>query len=160
MSEDPNIFDPGEWERSLGPARATRLGAQAGSEQLGATLFELDPGAQAAPYHLHYANEELLLVVEGELELRTPEGLRTVPAGAVVAFVAGPDGAHRVRNISAARARYLVISTMRFPEIAEQLATGTVLPMKGPGDGWAFPANSAGDYQMLTKAALRAERDE
>ena len=100
MSEDPNIFDPGEWERSMGPARGTRLGAQAGCEQLGAAIYELDAGAQAAPYHLHHANEELLIVLEGELELRTSEGLRTVPAGALVAFVAGPDGAHRVRNVS------------------------------------------------------------
>lgn len=104
-------------------------------------------------------DEELLIVLEGERELRTPEGLRTVTAGALVAFVAGPDGAHRVRNRSGGRARYLVVSTMRFPEIAEQLATGTVLPMIAPGDGWAFAAGTAGDYMALTKEALAAEQD-
>jgi hypothetical protein len=32
-------------------------------------------------------------------------------------------GAHRVRNVSDAPARYLLVSTMRFPEVAEQLDT-------------------------------------
>jgi hypothetical protein len=46
---------------------------------------------------------------------------------------------------------------MRFPEIAEQLDTGTVLPLKGPADGWAFPAGSDGDYIALTIEALQAD---
>jgi uncharacterized cupin superfamily protein len=153
-----NIFEPDRWERDLGGARGTRLGPQAGARDLGITLYELDPGAQAAPYHLHHANEELLIVLEGELELRTPDGLRTVARGDVVGFPTGPAGAHRVRNVSSASTRYLVVSTMRFPEVAEQLDTGTILPMKGPGEGWAFPAGSEGDYIQLTMAALQADQ--
>ncbi|HZU39999.1 MAG TPA: cupin domain-containing protein [Solirubrobacteraceae bacterium] len=156
MSET-NVFDPGPWERELGPARGTRLGPAGGCRELGCTIYELDPGAQAAPYHLHHGNEEMLVVLAGELELRTPEGTRTVAAGALVGFPVGPGGAHRVRNTSSGRARYLVVSTMRFPDVAEQLDTGTVLPMKGPGDGWAFAADAAGDYMELTLAALRAD---
>jgi uncharacterized cupin superfamily protein len=75
----------------------------------------------------------------------------------VVAFAAGPDGAHSLRNRSQAPARYVIVSTMRFPEIAEQLDTGTVLGLKGPADGWAFPAGSAGDYMELTLQALAAD---
>lgn len=157
MSTEANIFDPGPWERDLGPARGTRLGPRAGAVELGCTLYELDPNGQAAPYHLHHGNEELLIVLKGELELRTPEGTRTVTAGALVAFPVGPTGAHRVRNVSDTRARYLVVSTMRFPEVAEQLDTGTVLPMTASGAGWAFPAEAAGDYMALTLAALRAD---
>jgi len=153
-----NIFEPGEWERDLGSARGSRLGPRAGARDLGVSLYELDAGAQAVPYHVHYANEELLIVLEGELELRTPEGTRVVSRGDVVGFPAGPEGAHRVCNVSGERARYLVISTMRFPEVAEQLDTGTVLPMKGPGDGWAFPAGTAGDYIQLTMAAIEADQ--
>ncbi len=157
MAEDPNVFEHAEWERDLGPARGTRVGAAAGARDLGCTLYELDSGAQAVPYHMHHGNEELLIVLDGTLELRTPAGTRDVGKGAVVAFPAGPDGAHRVRNASDAVARYLVISTMRFPEVAEQLDTGTVLPLKGPGEGWAFPADSAGDYMALTMEALQAD---
>jgi uncharacterized cupin superfamily protein len=157
MSNDPNVFEPGPWERELGPARGTRLAAAAGASDLGCTLYELDPGAQAAPYHAHHANEELLIVVDGTLELRTPTGLRELARGAVVAFPAGPGGAHRVRNTSSAPVRYLMLSTMRFPEVAEYHDTGTILAMKGPGDGWSFPAGSEGDYVALVREALAAD---
>jgi uncharacterized cupin superfamily protein len=155
MSEQPNVFQMSTWERDLGSARGTRLGPGAGSAELGCTLYELDPGGQAAPYHLHNANEELLIVLEGSLELRTPAGRRPLDKGAVVGFRAGPDGAHRVRNVGDEKARYLMISTMRFPEVAEQLDTGTILPMRAPGDGWAFPSGAAGDYIALTMEAIR-----
>ncbi len=156
MPDEPNIFTT-DWERDLGAARGSRLAAPAGATDLGCAVFELDPGGQVAPYHVHHANEELLLVLEGTLELRTPAGRREVARGAVVSFPAGPDGAHRLRNTSEAPARYLMVSTMRYPEVAEQLDTGTVLAMKGPGDGWAFPAGSDGDYAALLTEALRAD---
>lgn len=156
-SEDPNIFEVTAWERDLGAVRGTRVAAAAGARELGATLYELDPGAAGSPYHVHHGNEELLLVLEGELELRAPDGRRRLAPGAVVSFPVGPAGAHRVRNAGEGRARYLVISTMRFPEVAEQVDTGTVLAMRGPGDGWAFAAGSAGDYMELTIEAIRAE---
>jgi hypothetical protein len=35
---------------------------------------------------------------------------------------------------------------MRFPEVAEQLDTGTILSLVGPTEGWAFPGEAAGDY--------------
>ena len=92
MSDDPNILEP-EWDVHMPEApfhaRASRIAHRAGSERVGATLYELDPGGASAPYHLHYANEELLVVLEGEPELRTAEGVRQLATGAVVAFPAG-----------------------------------------------------------------------
>lgn len=158
MTDDHNVFEMTSWERDLGSARGTRLGPLAGSRELGCSLFELDPGGQAAPYHLHHGNEELLIVLDGELELRTPEGTRTVGRGAVVGFLAGPAGAHRLRNTSDRPARYILISTMRFPEVAEQLDTGTILAMSEPGTGWAFAAGSEGDYIQLTMQAIEADQ--
>jgi uncharacterized cupin superfamily protein len=109
MTDDPNVFETESWERDLGAARGSRLGPRAGSSELGCALYELDPGGQATPYHMHHGNEELLIVLDGELELRTPEGKRGVAKGAVVGFPAGPAGAHRLRNVSGSRARYLLI---------------------------------------------------
>jgi uncharacterized cupin superfamily protein len=152
-----NVHGPVEWERDLGAARGSRLGPGLGLAKLGCTLYELDPGGQAAPYHLHHGNEEMLIVLDGELELRTPEGARTVTAGDVAGFAAGPSGAHRLRNISSARARYLLVSTMHFPEVAEQLDTGTILALTGPAEGHAFAAGSGGDYMELTRAAIEAD---
>jgi uncharacterized cupin superfamily protein len=157
MPEEIDVFGHTDWERDLGTARGTRVGAAAGARDLGCTLYELDPGGQAAPYHMHHGNEELLIVLDGVLELRTPDGTREVARGAVVAFPAGLDGAHRVRNTSDRAVRYLMVSTTRFPDVAEQLDTGTVLAIRGPADGWAFPAESAGDYMALTMDALQAD---
>jgi uncharacterized cupin superfamily protein len=157
VGDEPNVFGEIAWEREFGAARGIRLGPSAGLEQLGCSVFELDPGGQATPYHLHHGNEELLVVLDGELELRTPDGLRSVSKGAVVGFPTGPAGAHRLRNASSAKARYALVSTMKFPEVAEQLDTGTILPMSAPGEGWAFAADANGDYMALTIKAIEAD---
>jgi uncharacterized cupin superfamily protein len=158
MTDDPNIFEPDIWDQAMGAVRGRRMGAAAGSVDLGCALYELDPGGQAAPYHIHHANEELLIVLNGSLELRTPAGVRAVERGAVVAFPVGPDGAHRVRNASDAPARYLIVSTMRVPEVAEHVDTGTVLAMTGAGSGWAFPSGSDADFLAVVTEAIQADR--
>jgi uncharacterized cupin superfamily protein len=138
---DPNVFEP-EWEHEAEEPfalRATRVGAAAGASALGATVYELDPGGAVSPYHVHYGNEEMLVVVAGTPSVRTPDGVRELAPGAVVAFPAGADGAHRVFNASAEPARVLLISTMGFPEVAEHVDTGAVLTMSAAGQGKVFP---------------------
>lgn len=156
---EPNALEP-EWDVELGEppflARAMRLGPRTGARELGATLYEIDPGGTIAPYHLHHGNEELLLVLSGAPELRAPEGVRELPAGAVVAFPRGPAGAHSVTNRSGAAVRVLVVSTMNFPEVAEHLDTGTWLAVLGPRDGKAFPAGSDIPFMEAVVKAIRA----
>jgi uncharacterized cupin superfamily protein len=48
-----------------------RVSRQAGGERLGLSLWELPPGEAAYPYHYHYAEEELLVVLTGQPSLRT-----------------------------------------------------------------------------------------
>lgn len=156
MADDPNAVST-DRDRDLGGVRGTQLGPRAGSRDLGCAVYELDPGAQATPYHMHHGQEELLVVLSGTPELRTPEGTRALPPGAIVAFPAGAAGAHRVRNASAEPCRYLMISTLRMPDVAEQLDTGTVLAMTGPAGGWAFPAGADEDYVRLTMEAIEAD---
>ena len=98
--DDLNLFATIDGERDIGPARGSRVGGAVGARELGCTLYELDAGAQAVPYHMHHGNEELLIVLDGRLELRTPEGNRQVSRGAV----AGVPGRRRWR---ASRAQYL-----------------------------------------------------
>jgi uncharacterized cupin superfamily protein len=125
----PNVFEP-DWdaERDEAPFRwrRARLGRQAGSRDLGASLFELPPGAATFPLHAHYANEELLVVLEGTLALTRGDGSRsTLEQGAVVACPVGRDGAHRLDNEGEESARVLIVSTMRAPEINEMLEDET-----------------------------------
>jgi uncharacterized cupin superfamily protein len=125
----PNVFEP-EWdaERDEPPHRwiRSRVGRQAGSRELGASVFEVPPGAETFPLHVHHANEELLVVLAGRPTLRTLEGERELVPGEVVAFPRGRDGAHRVDNRSGAAVRFLVVSTMHAPDINEFPDSGTL----------------------------------
>jgi uncharacterized cupin superfamily protein len=161
---DPNVFSP-DYEPGTPPGvRGQRVGAAAGAQELGAALYELDPGAAVSPYHLHHANEEMLVVLEGRPLVRTPDGARRLEPGAVLAFVRGRDGAHRVANPPDAQetVRILLISTMNLPDVAEHVTTGTVLALTGPAEGRAWAAGSDADFLALYQRsmALDAEEDQ
>jgi uncharacterized cupin superfamily protein len=91
----------------------------AGAELLGATAYELSPGARWADLHYHHANEELLIVLEGTPTLHTLDGSRELARGDVVAFLRGRRGAHRLSNESSAPTRFILVSTKTTPEVVE-----------------------------------------
>lgn len=157
---DPNVFET-EWEPGTPPGlRGARVGAAAGATELGATVYELEPGAAISPYHLHYGNEELLVVLAGRPLIRTPDGTRRLEPGAVVAFPRGADGAHRVANPDGAVARVLLVSTMNLPDIAVHLATGATLAMTEPGGGLVFPGGSDQPVMDALVAAMELDAAE
>lgn len=128
----PNIFDPEfDLERDGNGAlkRQDFVGRKAGSERIGATVWELDPGATAYKYHFHYGEEEMLIVLEGTPTLRTPEGSRELAAGELLSFPVGPDGAHQLVNDSDSVARFLALSAgdstdvVKYPETGETLVS-------------------------------------
>ncbi|HEV2591756.1 MAG TPA: cupin domain-containing protein [Gaiellaceae bacterium] len=86
------------------------LTREAGAKLTGLGVYELPPGEKHWPYHFELGEEEWLIVIEGEVVLRTPEGERTMVAGDVACFVAGAAGAHTVRNDSGGRARFAMPS--------------------------------------------------
>jgi uncharacterized cupin superfamily protein len=77
----------------------------------GMSIYELDPGLSCWPYHFEVSVEEWLIVISGELMLRTPDGERELRAGDVACFRAGAAGAHAVRNHGAVPVRYAMSST-------------------------------------------------
>ena len=165
VGDDPNVNHP-EWDNELleDPfrLRAMRIGQRAGARELGATLYELEPGGAISPFHLHHGNEELLLVLAGRPRLRTPDGMPELEPGAVVAFPRGSAGAHRVTNPASAAepARIALLSTMHVPDVAEHLDTGAVLAITGPREGHAFPAGSAIAPMDAVERAMRAASDD
>jgi uncharacterized cupin superfamily protein len=112
-----------------------------GSELLGATVYEFDPGERTGPYHYEVANEECLLVLAGTPTLRHPEGRDVLDVGDLVMFPEGPDGAHELINESSEVARVLILSTMRVP-------FGCVYPDSGKVSTFAgvFPTGATVDY--------------
>ena len=95
------------------------VGERTGAELFGASVYELEPGQKTFPYHWQYVEEEMLIVLDGEPTLRTPEGKRSLNRGDAVVFKRGPEGAHLVRNDTAAPVRILMLSTHSQVEIAE-----------------------------------------
>jgi uncharacterized cupin superfamily protein len=114
----------------------TSVAFAAGSERLGASIYDLPPGEATFPYHYHLANEELLVVLHGRPHLRTPEGWRQLEEGEVVAFPVGERGAHQLVNRASDPVRLLMISEMRSPEIAVYPDSGKVGAREhAPGSG-------------------------
>ena len=125
----PSALDP-QWdaEQDRGPFRwrRARVGRQAGARELGASVFELPPGAATFPLHAHHANEEMLVVLRGRPTLRTIEGERELDEGALVSFPIGRRGAHRVENRGDTPARVLIVSTMIGPDVVEHIESEKV----------------------------------
>ena len=93
------------------------VGKAAGGQELAIKLFELPAGESVCPYHYEYV-EEWLLVLEGTVEVRTPEGERPATRGDLIRFATGPAGAHKLTNRGGAAARLLMFSSSREPSVA------------------------------------------
>jgi uncharacterized cupin superfamily protein len=96
---------------------AARVGGSAGGERLGASVYRLEPG-QSMVFHYHLQREELLVVLEGTLALRTASGWRDLPAGEVVAFPSGERGAHGYENRTSSPVRVLMVSEQNAPNVS------------------------------------------
>jgi uncharacterized cupin superfamily protein len=94
-----------------------RVGVAAGGRELAVKLFELPPAESLCPYHYEYV-EEWLLVLEGELELRTPAGTEQLRSGDLASFPAGPEGAHKTTNRGQTTARFVMFSSAQEPSVA------------------------------------------
>jgi uncharacterized cupin superfamily protein len=114
VAAGPNIFEP-DWEREFSQGqfglKGSSVARAAGSQKVGATVYEIPPGKKNLPYHFHHAVEELIIVLSGRLSLRTPEGDRELAVGEVVACPAGPKGGHQLRNVGDEPARAIIASS-------------------------------------------------
>jgi len=95
-----------------------RLGPRLGAEQTGMSVYEIPPGQSICPYHYEQADEEWLVVLEGNPTLRHPDGSDTLVAFDVACFPVGPAGAHKVTNETELAVRVMMFSTVRVPAVA------------------------------------------
>jgi uncharacterized cupin superfamily protein len=114
----PNVYGS-DWDFTHSGVGMASITKAAAAELLGATVYELEPGARWADLHVHYANEELIVVLAGTPTLHTLGESRELAAGEVVVCLRGRSGAHRLENPSGEMARVLIVSTMLMPEIVE-----------------------------------------
>ncbi len=146
---DPTFDEPRGDKEGYRATRA-RVGYELGTRRLGVSLWELPPGEAAYPYHFHLAEEELLVVIGGTPELRTPQGVRTLEEGEIVSFGVGEEGAHQVINRGDEVVRFLAVSTNGEPDVVLYPDSGKVfagerLP-QGGGVRLFFRQADAVDY--------------
>jgi uncharacterized cupin superfamily protein len=104
--------------------RCGRLSEGTAAIKLGAGYDILAPGKRGCPYHLHHAQEELFVILEGVGTLRVAGEMVPVRAGDVVFIPPGQDYPHQFINTSDATMRYVSISTQERPEICEYPDSG------------------------------------
>jgi uncharacterized cupin superfamily protein len=128
-----------EWESMgeaphEGGARTRRLPR---GQLLGATLYELPPGAVGPAYHFHHGGEELLIVLRGRPVLRASERERQLEEGEADHFRRRPEGTHKCGNPTDQPVRYVMVGTYSSPEAVEYPDAGQVSVM-------AFTASQSG----------------
>ena len=130
-----NIFSAENLDGRIDVARAV------GSTATVMFIYDLAPGRSSSPYHYEY-EEEWLIVLDGEVAVRTPDRTQPLERGDIVCFPAGPGGAHRVMCRGDLAAHVLMFSSAREPAVA-------VYPDSGKIGVW--PGNDA-DNLMVRRA--------
>jgi len=95
-----------------------RVGAHIGAQKLGYSFFTVPPGKTAFPYHTHTGNEEMIYILAGDGMLRFGKEEIAVGSGTVIACPPGGEYPHQLINTGDQEIRYLVVSTMEYPDIS------------------------------------------
>jgi len=108
--------------------------------RMGATLYELAPGASTGNLHMHYGAEEMFFVLAGRPSFRNRDAEETLAPGDVVFCPEGRAGLHTFGNPTDEPVRILAISAGSFPDVVAY-----------PEDGYAWVATRDPDPDLLTK---------
>jgi len=140
-----NVYSD-EWQGGSDRPGFTWRSMRIAGELLAASIYELGPGQKSFPYHAHHANEEMLVVLDGDVTLRGPEGERSLSRGDAVVFSRGLEGGHQLRNDGQEPVRVLMASTLVAPDVVDYPDSGKA-GFAGPTVERAmFKRESAVDY--------------
>lgn len=85
--------------------------------KLGISLYKLQPGKRAFPFHTHFSNDEAILVTKGTGTLRYGEEEIPMKEGDYVHLPAATGVAHQMINSSGDDLEYYCLSSMILPEV-------------------------------------------
>ena len=108
--------------------------------RMGATLYELAPGADEDRVHMHYGAEEIFFVLSGRPSFRTLQAEEQLAPGDFVFCPEGRAGLHAFSNPTDEPAQILAISAGGFPDVVAY-----------PQDGYAWVATRDPDPELLAR---------
>jgi uncharacterized cupin superfamily protein len=124
-----NLF-AGVWDGEDQRARTRhRIFWRPDDARLGATLYELAPGAPQDNLHMHFGVEEMFFVLSGRPSFRSPQGEEQLAPGDFVFCPEGRAGLHTFGNPTDAPVALLAMSSKVFPDVVAY-----------PEDGYAWVA--------------------
>jgi uncharacterized cupin superfamily protein len=115
-----NLFADSPWdseERGPETGLVHRAFWRPHNARMGATLWDLAPGAQGMRMHMHYGAEEMFFVLSGRPVFRTPRGEEELAPGDFVFCPEGRAGLHAYGNLHDEPARVLGVSAGSFPDV-------------------------------------------
>ena len=121
---------PEPYASQMAGRSSLRLGQAAGLTQFGANLVILQPGARSSLRHWHRAEDEFVMVTEGELVLVQDEGEYVMRPGDCAAWPAGDTNGHCFLNRTDRAARFLVVGSKAPHEVATYSDVDLVLEVK------------------------------
>ena len=113
--------------------RSKRLARDTAAKKMGLSVDIVPPGKRACPYHFHYVEEEMFIVLEGRGTLRVAGEMLPIAAGDSIFIPPGPEYPHQIINTSDAPLRYLSVSTRAEAEICEYPDSGKYLTFTKSG---------------------------
>ncbi|HMO71874.1 MAG TPA: cupin domain-containing protein [Paracoccaceae bacterium] len=146
-ADDPDPVHP-VIGRGCGPYRFRLLSDPGGLTQFGAFIEELPPGSRSGHRHWHETEDEMVLVLEGEVVL-VEETETTLRQGDAAAWPAGAPAGHRLDNRPDRPARHLVIGTRNTRDRVPYSAHDLITEKDGPArrhlrrDGTPHPERTA-----------------
>lgn len=148
--DEISVFDDVE-DNGIYTSKRALFSAAIGARQLGYNLTVVPPGKVQCPFHVHRAEEEMFLILEGEGELRFGDKRYPIRKHDVIACPAGgPEVAHQIINTGKTDLRYLALSTLADVEVCEYPDSGKVGVSAGRRGGKGlhklFRAEASVDY--------------
>jgi uncharacterized cupin superfamily protein len=135
-----NLFS-GPWDDDpTDTATRRRVFWRPDDARMGATLYELAPGAPESRMHMHFGAEELFFVLSGRPRLRNQHGTETLAPGDFVFCPEGRAGLHTFSNPTDKPVELLAISAGSFPDVVAY-----------PEHGYAWVATRDPDPTLLAK---------
>lgn len=150
VPEKTGSIYPAPYAAMMAGRSSLRLGDAGGLTQFGVNLVTLQPGAMSSLRHWHLAEDEFVMVTEGECILVTDAGDEVMRPGDCAAFPAGrPDG-HHFLNRTDRPARFLVVGSKAPREVGTYTDVDLMVTIEGGKatfthrDGTPYQAPEAG----------------